>query len=87
MSDVYTYVSWLDSTLKGVRFQLADSSVNGFVRFLCFTVFVNCLLKTFAMMFGVDSFLLNVMVLLVVGAGCLFKSPCSVFHHMSVLCL
>ena len=32
-------------------------------------------------------FLLNVIVMFFVGAGCLFESPCSVFHHMSVLCL
>ena len=48
----------------------------------CFVscVFVNCLVKQFAM-------LLNVMELLCVVGGAVLDRPCMVFHRMCVLCL
>ena len=53
----------------------------------CLTVFVNCLVKQFAICLGVFVILLlNVMELCVVG-GALLDSPCMVFHRMCVLCL
>ena len=53
---------------------------------VCF-VFVNCLVKQFAICLGVFVILLlNVMELCVVG-GTLLDRPCLVFHRMCVLCL
>ena len=54
----------------------------------CLTVFVNCLVKQFAICLGVFAILfLNVMELLC-GAGCaLMDRPCMVFHITYVLCL
>ena len=43
---------------------------------VCFTVFVNCLVKQFAIFFGDDAVLfLNVMVLFVAGGGALLERP------------
>ena len=54
----------------------------------CLTVFVNCLVKQFAMCFGVVAILLlNVMALFSVGGGTLFDRPCTVFQRMCALCL
>ena len=54
----------------------------------CLTVFVNCLVKEFAICLGVYGFLLfNVMELLCVVGGALLDRPCMVFHRMCVLCL
>ena len=54
----------------------------------CFTVFVNCLLKQFAMCLGVVAvLLLNVMVVFSVGGGTLLDGCCMVFQRMCVLCL
>ena len=51
-------------------------------------VFVNCLVKQFAMCLGVFViFLLNVMELLSVVGGVLLFRPCMVFQRMCVLCL
>ena len=62
--------------------------VNGSVCFVCFTVFVNCLVKQFAICLGVFAILLlNVMELLSVVGGALLDIPCMVFHRMCVLCL
>ena len=60
-----------------------------FVLFVaCLTVFVNCLVKQFAMCLGVVAvLLLNVMVVISVGEGALLDIPCMVFHIMCVLCL
>ena len=46
----------------------------------CLTVFVNCLVKQFAICLGV-----SVMELLSVVGGALLDRPCMVFHRMSVL--
>ena len=51
-------------------------------------VFVNCLMKQFAMCLGVVAVLLrNVMYVFSVGGGVLLDRPCMVFHRMCVLCL
>ena len=52
------------------------------------TVFVNCLVKQFAICLGVVAILLlNVMDVLSVGGGALLDSPCMVFQIMCVLCM
>ena len=54
----------------------------------CLTVFVNCLVKQFAMCLGVVAILLlNVMDVVSVGRGTLVNRPCMVFQRMCVLCL
>ena len=62
-------------------------SVNGSVCLVC-CVFVNCLVKQFAMCLGVVAILLlNVMHVFSVGGGALLNRPCMVFQRMCVLCL
>ena len=60
-----------------------------FVQFVArLTVFVNCLVKQFAMCLGVVAvLLLNVMDVFSVCGGALVDRPCMVFHIMCVLCL
>ena len=54
----------------------------------CLTVFVNCLVKQFAMCLGmVDILLVNVKDVFSVGGGALFDIQCMVFQRMCVLCL
>ena len=54
----------------------------------CLTVFVNCLVKQFAICLGVVAILLlNVMEVFSVGGGPLLDRPCMVFQRMCVLCL
>ena len=49
----------------------------------CLTVFVNCLVKQFAMCLGVVAILLlNVMEVFSVGGGALLDKPCMVFQIM-----
>ena len=49
----------------------------------CLTVFVNCLVKQFAICLGVFVILLmNMMKLLSVVGGALLDRPCMVFHRM-----
>ena len=63
-------------------------SVNVTVCLVCLTVFVNCLVKQFAMCLCVVAvLLLNVMDVFSVGGGALLDRPCMVFHRMCVLCL
>ena len=63
-------------------------SVNGSVGLVCLTVFVNRLVKQFAICFGVVAILLlNVMAVFSVGGGTLLDRPCMVFKRMCVLCL
>ena len=51
-------------------------------------VFVNCLVKQFAICLGaVAILLLNVMEVFSVGGGALLDRPCMVLHRMCVLCL
>ena len=62
--------------------------VNGSVCCVCLTVFVNCLVKQFAICLGVYVILLlNVMELLYVVGYALLDRQCMVFHIMYVLCL
>ena len=54
----------------------------------CLTVFVNCLVKQFAMCLGVVAILLlNVMEVFSVCGGALLDRSCMVFQRMCVLCL
>ena len=54
----------------------------------CLTVFVNCLVKQFAMFLGVVAILLlNVMNAFSVGGGALLDRQCMVFQRICVLCL
>ena len=54
----------------------------------CFTVFVNCLVKQFAIYLGVAAILLlHVMDVFSVGGGALLDRPFMVFQRMCVLCL
>ena len=54
----------------------------------CLTVFVNCVVKQFAICLGVFAILLlNIMDLLSVVGGALLDRPCMVFQRMCVLCL
>ena len=65
-------------------------SVNVSVCFVCrvLTVFVNCLVKQFAMCLGVVAILLlNVMDVFSVCGGALLDRPCMVFQRVCVLCL
>ena len=62
-------------------------SVNESVCLVC-CVFVNCLVKQFAMCLGlVAILLLNFMDVFSVGGGALLDRPCMVFQRMCVLCL
>ena len=61
-------------------------SVNGSVCLVC-CVFVNCLVKQFAICLGVVSIvLLNVIDVFSVGVGALLHIPSMVFQRMCVLC-
>ena len=51
------------------------------------TVFVNCLLKQFAISLDVVVLLANVMEMFSVCGGALLDRPCMVFQRMCVLCL
>ena len=54
----------------------------------CLTVFVNCLVRQFAMCLGVVAILLlNVMDVFSVCGGALLDRPCMVFQRECVLCL
>ena len=54
----------------------------------CLTVFVNCLVKQFAMCLDVVAILLlNVMDVFSVCGGALLDRPCMVFQIVCVLCL
>ena len=54
----------------------------------CLTVFVNCLVKQFAMCLAVVTIvLLNVMDVFSVGGAALLDRPCMVFQRICVLCL
>ena len=54
----------------------------------CLTVFVNCLVKQFAMCVGVVAILLlNVMDVFSVCGGALLDRPCMVLQRVCVLCM
>ena len=61
-------------------------SVNVSVCFMCLTVFVNCLVKQFAMCWGVVAILLlNVMEVISVSGGALLDRPYMVFQRECVV--
>ena len=63
-------------------------SVGVSVCLVCLTVLVNCLVKQFAICFGLIAILLlNVMAVFSVGGGALLDIPCMVFQRMCVVCL
>ena len=63
-------------------------SVNVSVCFACLTVFVNCLVKQFAMCLGVVAILLlNVVDVFCVCGGALLDRPCIVCKRVCVLCM
>ena len=74
----------------GISLYFMCCSVNGSIVVLCgayLTVFVNCLVKQFALCLGVVSILLlNVMEAFSVGVGALLHRPCMVFQIMCELC-
>ena len=73
-----------------VRSRTFGCSVNGSVCLVCctLTVFVNCLVKQFAMCLGVVAILLmNVMEVFSEGGGALLDRPYMVFQSMCMLCL
>ena len=53
----------------------------------CLIMFVNCLVKQFAICLRVVVFLLNVIDVFSVGRGALLDRPCMIFQRMCVLCL
>ena len=53
----------------------------------CLTVFVNCLVKQFAICLGVVAILFYVMEVFSVDGGALLDRPCMVFQRMCVLCI
>ena len=58
------------------------------LRVACLTVFVNCLVKQFAMCLGVVAILLlNVMEVFSVCGGALLDKPCKAFQRVCMLCL
>ena len=62
-------------------------SVNGYVCRVC-CMFVNCLVKQFAICLGVVVILLfNVMEVFSVGVGALLATSCMDFQRMCMLCM
>ena len=85
---VYCLLNLKNGECDVVSLYVLRCSVNGSVCFGCLTVFVNCLVKQFAICLGVFAILLlNVMDLLRVVGGALLDSPCMVFQRMCVVCL
>ena len=73
-------------TLYPCMFCVAQSMYMFVLCVACLTVFVNCLVKQFAICLGVFVILLlNVMELLSVVEGALLDRPCMVFGRMCVL--
>ena len=69
----------LDRSCDVISLYFMCCSVNGSVCLVCLTVFVNCLVKQFAICLGVVVILLlNVMVLFSVVGGALLDRPCLV---------
>ena len=86
----YSLLDLSSSECNVVSLYVVCCSVNVSVCFVCqcLTVFVNCLVKQFAMCVGVVSILLlNVMDVFSVCGGALLDRPCMVFQRVCVLCL
>ena len=80
----YSLLDLRSSECDVVSLYVVCCSVNVSVCFVCF-VFVNCLVKQFAMCFGVVTILLlNVMDVFSVCSGALLDRPCMVFQMVCV---
>ena len=83
----YNLLDLTSSECGVVSLYVVCCSVNVSVFFVC-CVFVNCLVKQFAMCLGVVAILLlNVMDVFSVCGGALLDRPCMVFQRVCVLCL
>ena len=83
----YSLLDLRSSECDVVSLYVVCCSVNVSVCFVC-CVFVNCLLKEFAICLGVVVILLlNVMEVFSVCGGALLDRPCMVFQRVCVLCL
>ena len=86
----YSLLDLRSSECDVVSLYVVCCSVNVYVVLCvaCLTVFVNCLVKQFAMCLGVVAILLlNVMEVFSVCGGALLDRPCMVFQIVCVLCL
>ena len=85
---VYGLLDLRSSECDVVSLCVVCCSVNVSVCVACLTVFVNCLVKQFAMCLGaVAILLLNVMDVFCVCGCALLDRPCMVFQRVCVLCL
>ena len=85
---LYSLLDLISSECDVVSLYVVCCSVNVSVCFVCLTVFVNYLVKQFAMCLGVVAILLlNVMDVFSVCGGALLDRPCMVFQRVCVLCL
>ena len=85
---VYSLFDLRSSECDVVSLYVVCCAVNVSVCFVCFTVFVNCLVKQFAMCLGVVAILLlNVIEVFSVCGGALLNRPCMVFQRVCVLYL
>ena len=83
----YSLLALRSSECDVVSLYAVCCSVNVSVCFVC-CVFVNCLVKQFAICLGVVAILLlNVMDVFSVCGGALLDRPCMVFQRVCVLCL
>ena len=83
----YSLLDLRSSKSDVVSLYVVCCSVNVSVCFVC-CVFVNCLVKQFAMCLGVVAILLlNVMDVFSVCGGALLDRPCMVFQRLCVLCM
>ena len=90
----YSLLDLRSSECDVVSLDVVCCSVNVSVCFVCCVfdsvceLFVNCLVKQFAMCLGVVAILLlNVMDVFSVRGGALLDRPCMVFQRVCVLCL
>ena len=75
-------------TLCGLSLVCMHSQGHRHLCVACLTMFVNCLVKQFAMCLGVVAILLlNVMDVFSVGGGALLDRQCMIIQRMCVLCL
>ena len=83
----YSLLDLRSSECDVVSLYVVGCSVNVSVCFVC-CMFVNCLVKQFAMCLGVVAILLmNVMDVFSAYGGALLDRPCMVFQRVCVLCL
>ena len=83
----YSLLDLRSSECDVVSLYVVCCFVNVFVCFVCFTEFVNCLVKQFAICLGVVAILLlNDMDVFSVCGGALLDRPCMVFQRVCVCC-